>query len=71
MKIVILVAFILIIASLGFALVYMMRDKDKGKANRMATALTFRVAFSIALFLFLLFAYKMGWIEPTGIIVGN
>jgi FtsH-binding integral membrane protein len=69
MKIVIIVAFILIIASLGFALVFMM--KDKGKNNRMATALTFRVAFSIALFLLLLFSYKMGWIQPTGIIVGR
>jgi hypothetical protein len=71
MKIVVIAAFILIIASLGFALVFMMKDKDKGKNNRMATALTFRVAFSIALFLLLLFSYKMGWIQPTGIIVGR
>ena len=69
MKIVVIAGFILIIASLGAALVFMMKDKDKGKDNRMATALTFRVAFSIALFLLLLFSYKMGWIQPTGIIV--
>ena len=71
MKIVVIVGFILIIASLGSALVFMMKDKDKGKDNRMATALTFRVAFSIALFLLLLLSYKMGWIQPTGIIVGR
>ncbi|MBV8636424.1 MAG: twin transmembrane helix small protein [Burkholderiaceae bacterium] len=71
MKIVVIIAFILIIASLGSALVFMMKDKDKGKNNRMATALTFRVAFSIALFLLLLFSYKMGWIQPTGFIVGR
>lgn len=71
MKFVVIIAFILIIASLGSALVFMMKDKDKGKKNRMATALTFRVAFSIALFLLLLFSYKMGWIAPTGIVISQ
>jgi hypothetical protein len=69
MKIIVAVAFAFILGSLGFALVFMM--KDKGKANRMATALAFRVGFSIALFLLLLLAYRLGWIQPTGIIVGN
>ena len=30
-------------------------------------ALSFRIGFSILLFLFILFSYKMGWIHPTGI----
>ena len=51
--------------SLGFALVYMM--KDKGKSNHMATALTYRVGFSIALFLLILLAYHFDLIQPTGI----
>lgn len=65
MKIVVAIAFILILASLGSALVFMM--KDKGKSNRTVKALAFRVGFSIALFVLILVAYSLGWIEPTGI----
>lgn len=65
MKILVAIAFILIIASLGSALVFMMRDK--GKSNRTVKALAFRVGFSIALFLLILLAYRLGWIQPTGI----
>jgi hypothetical protein len=65
MKIVVIVAFILILASLGSALVFLMRDK--GKSNRTVKALAFRVGFSITLFVLLLVAYKLGWIQPTGI----
>ena len=65
MKIFVAVAFILIIASLGSALVFLM--KDKGKTNRTVYALALRVGFSITLFILLLIAYKLGWIEPTGI----
>lgn len=65
MKIIVAVAFILIIASLGSALVFLM--KDKGKSNRTVQALALRVGFSVALFILLLVAYKLGWIQPTGI----
>lgn len=65
MKIVVAIGFFLIIASLGSALVFLM--KDKGKTNRTVTALAMRVGFSIALFLLLLLAYKLGWIEPKGL----
>lgn len=65
MKIVVIVAFILILASLGSALVFLMRDK--GKSNRTVKALAFRVGFSITLFVLLLIAYRLGWIQPTGI----
>jgi hypothetical protein len=65
MKILVAAAFILILASLGSALVFLMRDK--GKSNRTVKALAFRVGFSIALFLLILIAYRLGWIEPTGI----
>lgn len=59
------VGFILIIGSLASALVFMM--KDKGKSDRTVTALALRVGFSIMLFLLILLAYKVGWIEPTGL----
>ncbi|MES2069033.1 MAG: twin transmembrane helix small protein [Pseudomonadota bacterium] len=65
MKIIVAVAFILIIFSLGSALVYMM--KDKGKSNRTVKALAFRVGFSISLFILILIANRLGWIQPTGI----
>ncbi|MET3433906.1 hypothetical protein ABIC71_003411 [Herbaspirillum seropedicae] len=65
MKIVVAVAFILILASLASALIFLMRDK--GKSNRTVQALTLRVGFSVALFLFILLSYKLGWIQPTGI----
>lgn len=65
MKIVIVIGFILIIASLVSALIFLM--KDKGKTNRTLTALTLRVEFSIALFALLLTAYYFGLIQPTGI----
>jgi hypothetical protein len=65
MKILVAIAFILIIGSLGSALFFLMRDK--GKSNRTVHALAMRVGLSITLFLLLLGAHFMGWIEPTGI----
>jgi hypothetical protein len=65
MKIIVAIAFGLILASLGAALVFLMRDK--GKTNRTVKALALRVGLSISLFLLLLIAYRLGWIQPTGI----
>lgn len=65
MKIFVAIAFIMIIASLGSALVFLMRDK--GKSNRTVKALAFRVGFSIALFAMILIFHQLGWIQPTGI----
>lgn len=65
MKIIVAIAFILILGSLGSALFFLM--KDKGKSNRTVKALTMRVGFSIALFILVLVAYSFGLIQPTGI----
>ncbi len=65
MRYVVIVAFVLILASLTSALVFMM--KDRGKTDRTVTALALRVGFSITLFVFILVAYELGWIQPTGI----
>jgi hypothetical protein len=62
MKILIPIAFLLIIGSLFSSLFFVM--KDKGKSNRAVYALTFRVGFSVLLFLILIISYKMGWIHP-------
>ena len=65
----IVVAFIAILASLGAALYFMMQDgrDGKSKTNHMARALAFRVGFSILLFVCVLMAWKLGYIQPTGI----
>jgi len=63
MKIVILVFLILILASLGSALFYLM--KDKGTGDRTVKALTLRVALSVSLFLLLMLGYWFGLI-PQG-----
>lgn len=65
MKYLIIMAFFGILSSLGFALVFLM--KDKGKSNRMVNALTVRIGLSVLLFLLLLFLYWMGLITPTGL----
>ena len=66
MKILVAIAFILIIASLGSALLFLMRDK--GKSNRTVYALALRVGLSILLFALLLISHRLGWIQPTGIV---
>jgi hypothetical protein len=65
MKIVVAIAFILIIGSLFSALLFLMRDK--GKSNRTVQALTWRVGLSVCLFLMILLLYKLGYIQPTGL----
>ncbi|MEN9765516.1 MAG: hypothetical protein RL397_1471 [Pseudomonadota bacterium] len=64
MKFFIAGAFILILASLGSALFYLMRDK--GQSNRTVKALAIRVGLSVLLFLSLLVAHRFGLIESTG-----
>ena len=65
MRVLVVVAFIGILVSLGSALVYLM--KDRGKTNRTVNALTVRIGLSVALFLFVLLAHQLGWIQSTGI----
>ncbi|WP_293603666.1 twin transmembrane helix small protein [Polaromonas sp. UBA4122] len=66
-------AFIAIIASLGSALFFMLKDGTDGKrkTSNMARALAFRVGFSVVLFVGILMAWKLGYIQPTGIPVGK
>lgn len=69
MKYLVVAAFVAIVASLGSALYFMMKDGQDGKpkTNNMARALAFRVGFSILLFVCILLAWKFGYIKPTGI----
>ena len=54
MRIVVAIAFLLILGSLASALFFLMRDK--GHSNRTVRSLMFRVGFSIALFIFIFVA---------------
>jgi hypothetical protein len=69
MKYLVLLAFIAIIGSLGSALFFMLRDGQDGKpkTSNMARALAWRVGLSILLFVCILIAWKLGYIQPTGI----
>lgn len=77
MKILVALAFAAILISLASALVYMMKASPKttepttAPKGNMVRALAFRVGFSIVLFLCILVAWKMGWVQPTGIPMGT
>lgn len=66
-------AFALIIAALASAGIFMMRGGREGgsKSGQMMRALALRVGLSVALFLCILLAYRLGWISPTGLPVGR
>ncbi len=69
MKYLVVLAFIAILASLASALFFMMRngEGDKRKGNHMAKALAVRVGLSIVLFVCILIAWQLGYIQPTGL----
>lgn len=60
MRYVVIAALILIVASLGSALVFVMRDRSG--SMRAAKALALRVGLSVLLFLFLMGSYYFGLI---------
>lgn len=73
MKVIIALAFAGIILALAFAGRAMLKDGRDGapKSNRMVRALALRVGLSVALFVFILVSYKLGWIQPTGLPVSR
>lgn len=66
-------AFAGIIGSLASALVIMMKPGRQGetddprRAGRMVKALALRVGLSILLFICVLIAWKLGYIQPSGV----
>jgi predicted histidine transporter YuiF (NhaC family) len=64
-KVIIVIAFIGIVASLASGLYYMV--KDKGDSTRTVRALTWRVGISVGLFAFLMILVGLGVIEPHGL----
>jgi hypothetical protein len=73
MKWIVALAFAGILLALGLAGRALLRDGRDGapKSNRMLHALALRVGLSVALFVFILVSYKLGWIQPTGLPLGK
>ena len=67
MKIIVIIAFLAIIASLGSALYHLVKRKDGDQSKKTAQALTFRIGLSVLLFVLLFIAYASGIIQPHGI----
>ncbi len=64
-KIIIVIAFIAILFSLGKALFHLVNYEEQSKKT--VNALTFRISLSILLFIFLFIAVATGLIKPHGI----
>lgn len=62
MKLVVLLLLAAVAASLFSGLFFLVRDKDQPDSPRLLNALKTRVVLSIALVLFLVVSYQVGWI---------
>ncbi|MEK8049846.1 twin transmembrane helix small protein [Ideonella sp. DXS22W] len=78
MKAVIVIALVFVLVALASAGLFMLRGGQPGddgspgqRDKRMARALALRVGLSIALFLFILLSWWMGWVQPSGLPVGR
>ncbi len=73
MKTVMVLMLVAVLMALAGAGVFMLRKGDDGerRSSHMARALALRVALSVALFLFILLSWWMGWVQPTGIPAGR
>lgn len=66
-KSLVIIAFLLIVASLGSALYHLVRRGDQEQSEKTAKALTFRIGLSVVLFILIFIAYASGLIKPEGI----
>ena len=72
MSFVIAVAFVVILGALVLAGVFMIGGKEgASKSGRMMRALAVRIGVSVALFICVLVAWRLGWIHPSGIAPGR
>jgi hypothetical protein len=65
MKIIVIAGLVAVIISLFSALYFLYHDRGQG--TRMVTMLAVRVGLSAGVVAFLVIAYWMGWIAPTGL----
>lgn len=66
-KFMIAVFLIAILAALFSGLAFLVKDPSTSENRRTVKALTWRVALQLALVVFLVVAYFMGWLTPHGL----
>ncbi len=67
LKTVVVLMLLAILGSLGSALVFLLRGREKPDSHRVVNALTWRIGLSITLFLLLMAGYYFGIVSPTGV----
>ncbi len=69
MKILFVILFLIIVASLGSALFHFVHNKNKDPdvSKKILNALTMRIGLSLVLFILVVIAIATGLIKPTGI----
>jgi hypothetical protein len=71
-SVLIVAAFAVILGALVLAGVFMIGGKEgASKSGRMMRALAVRIGVSVALFVCILVAWRLGWIHPGGIAPGR
>jgi hypothetical protein len=66
-KVILVVIFLLIVASLGSALFHLVKHKTDATSEKTAKALTLRIGLSVLLFIFVFILVASGIIKPHGI----
>ena len=66
-KSLVIIAFILIIISLGSALFHLVRHKNEEDSQKTLNSLTFRISLSIVLFIFIFIAVITEGVKPHGL----
>ena len=66
LKLLVVILLLVIMISLGSALVYLVRDR--GTTRRTLNALTLRIGLSIVAFILLMIGYATGLIAPHGVV---
>ena len=69
MKILVVLVLIVIVGSLGQALFYLLKDRER--SPRTVRALTLRIGLSIGLFVLLLISFSAGLFKPHGLRPGT
>ena len=73
MKTLMLLMLVAVLGALASAGVFRLRKERPGepRSKRMARALALRVGLSVALFVFILLSWYLGWVRPGGIPIGR
>ena len=66
--VIVVIIIIAILVALGFGLIGLVKGGKQG-SDKMFKSLVTRVALSVTLFIFVMFAGYMGWITPNSVMV--